>query len=162
MACPTCGNSILFGGIKDGKNKYCSKRCYEADEVGRHARELPSVNVEMFANEIHSGLCPKCNGTGPIDIHKSYSIYSIILYTSWKTNEHLICKKCASKQQATDLVGSFLLGWWGFPFGLIVTPIQILMNVVAMFQTPGRYGPTKELLERSRLIMAVEQINSNA
>jgi len=162
MLCPTCGNQIIFGGIKDGEIRYCGKKCYEADEIGRYARELPSRAVEMFAREIHSGPCPKCDGNGPVDIHNSYSVYSIILYTSWKTDEHLICKKCALKQQATDLVGSFLLGWWGFPFGLIVTPIQILMNVAAMFQTPGSDGPSQNLLEKSRRIIAARQIEPDA
>lgn len=154
MACPTCGNSILFGGIKDGKKKYCSKRCYEADEINRVATTIPENDVEALAQNIHKGHCPKCNGTGPIDIHKSYSVYSILIYTKWQTNEHLLCKKCASKQQATDLVGSLLLGWWGIPFGLIVTPIIILMNTVAMFQDPGIKGPTKALNHRSRSILA--------
>lgn len=49
---------------------------------------------------------------------------------------------------------SLLLGWWGIPFGLIVTPIIILMNTVAMFQDPGIKGPTKALNHRSRSILA--------
>ncbi len=158
MACPTCGNSILFGGIKDGKKKYCSKKCYEADEIGRVAETIPDMVVEAFALNLHKGFCPKCNEEGPVDIHKSHSVYSIVLYTKWQTDEHVLCKKCASKQQTTDLVGSLLLGWWGVPFGLIVTPIIIFMNIVAMFQNPGANGPTEALRRRSRLMLASQQM----
>ena len=160
MACPTCGNSILFGGIKERDKKYCSKRCYEADEINRVAGEIPDAIAEELSAEIHQGSCPKCGGAGPVDVHKSYSVYSAVLYTSWKTSEHLVCKKCAAKQQATDLVGSLLLGWWGIPFGLILTPIQVIRNIVAMFQTPGRNGPTKALKQRSRVLLAAQQMKN--
>ncbi len=154
MACPTCGNSVLFGGIKDGKRRYCSKKCYEVDEINRVAESIPDDKAKELAIQIYLGNCPKCNGLGPVDIHNSYSVYSVILYTSWKTNEHLVCKKCATKKQATDLVGSLLLGWWGFPFGLIFTPVQIIRNIIAMMIRKGERGPTKELLQRSKLILA--------
>ena len=157
MACPTCGNSILFGGIKEGKKKYCSKKCYEADEINRAAAAIPEIAVVAFSQKIHRGECPKCNGAGPIDIHKSYSVYSVLFYTKWETNEHVLCKKCASKQQKIDLTGSLLLGWWGFPFGLIVTPIIALMNVVSMYQNPGVNGPTSTLMSHSRFTIAVQQ-----
>ena len=160
MACPTCGSSILFGGIRDGKKKYCSKKCYEADEINRVAATIPDEAVEVFSNNLHHGHCPKCNGAGPIDIHKSYSVYSVLIYTKWQTNEHILCKGCASKQQTTDLVGSLLLGWWGFPFGLIVTPIITIMNVAAMFQNPGIKGPSRALKLRSRSILAAQQMEN--
>ncbi len=156
MACPTCGLSVLFGGVKEGGKKYCSKKCYEADEVGRFARELPLEEVEAVAQQIHSGLCPKCTGEGPIDVHISYSVYSYLLNTVWKTNRHVLCRGCALRQQAVDFVGSLLLGWWGIPFGLLATPVILLLNIVAMFQSPGRNGPTKKLLEESRTIIAEE------
>ena len=157
MACPTCGSVVIFGGIKNGPDRYCSQKCYESGEIGRSAQDLPLEVVETFARELNRGPCPKCDGPGPVDVHKSYSVYSIIFYTSWKTSQHLMCKSCALKQQAVDLAGSMLLGWWGLPFGLIVTPIQILANVVAMVQTPGRDGPTKNLMEKSRLMIAAQQ-----
>lgn len=158
MACPTCGNSVLFGGIKDGKRRYCSKRCYEADEINRVADTIPdSVSDELSLN-INQGNCPKCGGPGPVDLHKSYSVYSFILITKWSTNEHLLCVSCARKQQATDLLGSLLLGWWGIPFGLIVTPIMIISNVVSMFQNPGEDGPSKALKKRSKLLLAKQQL----
>jgi hypothetical protein len=31
--CPTCGKTILFGGMSKGDKRYCSKACYESDPV---------------------------------------------------------------------------------------------------------------------------------
>jgi hypothetical protein len=154
MACPTCGTSVLFGGVKVGNKRYCSKKCYEADEINRVAAQIPNEQVEQLAHELRNGSCPKCKGLGPIDIHKSHSVYSFIIYTKYETRAHLLCKKCATKQQTTDLIGSLLLGWWGIPFGLIITPIQIIRNIISMSQNPGINGPSDDLKQRARLILA--------
>ena len=162
MACPTCGTSVLFGGVKDGKRRYCSKKCYETDEINRAAEQIPNEHVEQLANDLHSGTCPKCEKHGPIDIHKSHCVYSVILYTKSETLEHLLCKKCATKQQAIDLIASLLLGWWGIPFGIIITPIQIIKNVISMCQNPGLNGPSDDLKQRARLILASNAMGEKA
>lgn len=160
MACPTCGLSVLFGGVKDGDKKYCSKKCYEADDVNRVAKEIPNEAVVKLTEKIRNDRCPECQGPGPVDVHKSYSIYSIILFTSYKTNEHIVCRGCAKKKQLLDLLSSTLFGWWGIPFGLIVTPIQILKNIIAFFRNPGQNMPTDLMTQRIRQVLAAEKIES--
>jgi hypothetical protein len=162
MPCPSCGNSVLFGGVKDGNRRYCSKKCYQADEISRVAEAVPADTVAKLAKDLHGGKCPRCQSRGKIDIHKSYSVYSVVLYTKWQTHEHLLCKSCASRQQLTDLIGSSLLGWWGIPFGLIVTPVQIVKNLVALARNPATNGPSKSLQHRARLLLAARKINSAA
>jgi endogenous inhibitor of DNA gyrase (YacG/DUF329 family) len=158
MACPVCGNFVIFGGVKDGKQRYCSKKCYDADLVPREAQLVPQALAERFSMELSRGPCPKCQGEGPVDIHESHSVYSVILYTKWQTKKHLVCKRCASRQQALDLIGSFIAGWWGIPFGLIVTPCILIMNVVSMTRNPGLSGPSEALKERARLILAANKL----
>jgi hypothetical protein len=158
MACPTCGLSVLFGGVKDGDKKYCSKKCYEGDEINRVAKQIPLNEALEQTNRIRHGKCPLCQGNGPIDIHKSYSVYSIIFYTSYKTKEHIVCKDCAKKIQFKDLLSSSLLGWWGLPFGLIITPIQVTKNILALFSNPGQRKPTELLIQRSRQMLAAKQM----
>lgn len=162
MACPTCGLSVLFGGVKDGDKKYCSKKCYEADEINRIAKKIPNDTVITQTNKIRNGICPVCQGHGPIDVHKSYFIYSVIIYTSYKTNEHIVCKDCARKRQLSDLISSSILGWWGIPFGIIVTPIQIIKNIMAIFSHPGQSEPTELLTQRMRQMLAAKQMETNA
>ena len=158
MACPSCGLSVLFGGVKHNGAKYCSKKCFEADSTNRFALEIPDNEVEAFAKSIYMGSCPKCNGEGPIDVFKSYFVYSIILYTSYKTKEHVVCKSCAKKEQLKDLSLSAVVGWWGIPFGIIITPIMVLMNSVALLLNPAKKGPTKALFKQARFILAYEKL----
>ncbi len=158
MACPTCSKTILFGGIKEGDKKYCSKQCHEEGEINRIAESFSDQTIEVFSTEIYNGTCPECGGSGPIDVHKSYFVYSFLISTNYQTNENVLCKKCATKKQWGDLIRSFFVGWWGLPFGLIITPIMIIANIIAMFQNPHLKGPTKALNERSRLLLAAQQM----
>jgi len=162
MACPTCGKFVIFGGVKDGKQRYCSKQCYDADAVTREARLVPARLVDKFAKELSGESCPKCQGNGPIEIYESHSVYSIILITKWQTKMHLVCKSCAKKQQAVDFLGSLIAGWWGVPFGLIVTPCILVMNIMSMNKNPGANGPSDALKQRARLILAANKLAREA
>lgn len=159
MACPTCGVSVLFGGVKDGDKKYCSKNCYEADEINRLSKQIPEEAVVTLIDKIRNAPCPKCDGPGPIDVHRSYSIYSIILFTSYETNEHIVCLKCAKKKQLVNLLSSSLFGWWGVPFGIVVTPIQIVKNIIELFKKPGQNEPTDLMHKRVRQMLATKEFD---
>lgn len=54
-------------------------------------------------------------------------------------------RSCARKRQAGDALFSLVLGWWGFPWGLIMTPVQIGRNVVGMFRNVDSTGPSENL-----------------
>lgn len=161
MACPTCNKSILFGGKKFEGVRYCSKKCLEEDELGRLARKIPDHQVEQYAAEIMDSLCPVCESEHHLDVHKSYFVYSVILMTSWETKLHLSCKSCAAKKQRKDFFSSFLLGWWGVPFGLIMTPVQLVKNLTAMAKSPDRSEPSEDLKSHARQILALNAINNN-
>jgi hypothetical protein len=40
---------------------------------------------------------------------------------------------------------SAVLGWWGFPWGLILTPVQITRNVAGMCAGPDSSKPSDAL-----------------
>lgn len=159
MACPSCGTTVLFGGVKEGKKRYCSKQCHSDDVVFRLAETIPADQVDALAAEIHSGDCPKCGSDGPVDVHRSYSIYSLIYISSWRTKEHVVCKKCATKKQVTGLISSFFLGWWGVPFGLLMTPVMLVSNIAALFKNPGLNGPSEALRQSASVILANQQLH---
>jgi len=154
MACSTCGSSILFGGKKAGSRKYCSKKCLNADEVGRISDSVTDNQVDDLVVQIRGSACPSCKNEGGLEMFKSYFVYSVIILTSWKEKPELSCKPCAKKRQIKDLFASFFLGWWGIPFGLIVTPIILIMNGVALIVDPSKKHPSKAIKERARLLIA--------
>lgn len=152
--CACCGNTILFGGIRDGDFKFCSKKCQQQGQDLLVARQIPDEVVLEQAGEIHRGLCPECRGNGPVDVHTSYRVYSLLIFTSWTNRPHLCCKSCGTKKQLGDALISLLFGWWGFPWGLIMTPVQIAKNIAGIIKTPDPLAPSDELNKMTRMLIA--------
>ncbi len=48
-------------------------------------------------------------------------------------------------EQIKDALLSLFLGWWGFPWGVIVTLIQIIRNLVGMLNHPHSSQPSRKL-----------------
>jgi hypothetical protein len=153
MVCASCGKSILLGGIREGARTYCSRKCLEADEIGRLGAMIPARFVDAHATGIHGGSCPKCNGPGPVDVHPSYTVWSAVVFTKCRTREHIVCMECAGRRQRRDLLSCALLGWWGIPFGPLATPLQIARNVAALYADPGAGGPSDALREKVRRLL---------
>jgi len=155
-ACDTCGSTILFGGKKNGDSRYCSEKCMASGRVLESASRIPETLVRQKAAAIFEGTCPRCGGEGPVDVHYSHSIWSALITTSWKSTPHIACRTCATKKQALDALGSLLLGWWGIPYGILMTPVQVGRNVAGMFSRRSKgEGPSPELFQQVRLGLAM-------
>jgi hypothetical protein len=106
-------------------------------------------------HSIHQGRCPQCGGPGPVDIHTSYQVWSAIFFASWRKQQELCCKSCGVASQVGGVLFCLLLGWWGFPFGLIMTPVQIMRNLWAIFFGPDPRYPSKNLRKRVHATIAM-------
>jgi len=144
-ACANCRTTILFGGTKYGGRTYCNARCANADAQRVVAQEaIPPAVLAMQIAEVHDGPCPKCKREVCVDMYPAHFVWSAVVLTRMTSRSALLCRSCARKRQAGHLVGSMLLGWWGFPFGLIFTPIQIVRNIVEMSKRENP-NPSPEL-----------------
>jgi hypothetical protein len=114
-----------------------------------HSQPIESQAAENYIREqvriIHQGKCPKCNGHGPVDVHKSYWVWSALLFTRWGSSANICCRKCGRTEQLNAGLLSLVLGWWGFPWGLIMTPIQIIQNLVGLLGGPSDAQPSENL-----------------
>jgi hypothetical protein len=146
--CRWCGAGLLFVKVRDGADYYCNA---EHMAAGRALQTVSSSEVVNWMERVHRGACPKCGGDGPIDVHMSYQIYSLIFATSWKDLSNICCRKCGLKAQCIGLTVSLFLGWWGFPWGIAITPIQIVKNLWGMLVPPDREVPSKRLEAAARL-----------
>lgn len=97
--------------------------------------------------EVHRSNCPRCNGPGPLDVYKAHQVWSALVLTSWSSRPALSCKSCGTKRQIGALLLSGLFGWWGFPWGLVMTPVQIARNIAEMAGGP-KAGSPSALLEK--------------
>ena len=119
------------------------------------ADRLPQRAVDDAVEETHQGDCPLCQGPGPVDVHASHTIWSIIALTSWRSTPNVCCRSCGRQKQLSGLVTSGVFGWWGFPWGFIYTPIQIGKNVSGIFGGPDPEVPSEQLETMTRLELAI-------
>jgi len=151
--CDVCGSVIIFGGVRDGEFRFCSKKCQANSYLLKFAAQIPREVIQEHVRAIHAGPCPKCGATGPVDIHYSYSIYSLLIMTSWKTNQLIACNRCGLKAKLGNLVSSFFLGWWALA-GLFLTPVQIYKNIRSLMLSVDPYAPSDRLEKVVRLSLA--------
>jgi hypothetical protein len=154
--CGACGTTILFGGVKDGDLRFCNARCHARGGLVLLMRELPPDEVKRRTYEVHHGQCPVCQGAGPVDVHTSHQVWSAAIMTSWKNTPRISCRSCGVKSQMGNALFSLFLGWWGFPWGLIMTPVQITRNIVAAVRSRGIDGPSPDLERMVGMTMAAE------
>jgi hypothetical protein len=124
--------------------------CFSDDAIREHVALL------------HQGNCPRCQGPGPVDVHVSYRVWSAIHVTSWSSRPHLCCRRCARKAKLGDAIYSFLLGWWGVPFGLAVTPVQVLRNLGGLLSLTDSSRPSGALVRLVRTNLAREYLQEQA
>jgi hypothetical protein len=84
-------------------------------------------------------------------------VWSAFVLTRWTTTAQVSCRACATKSQLGGMLFSAVLGWWGFPWGLILTPVQITRNIVSM---STRGDPSKPSDQLRKLVMV--QIGAQA
>jgi len=148
--CAYCDTFILLGGKRDQTGRYCNERCQQAGNLLAVSGQIPQSEIDRQLQEIYHGNCPRCGSPGPVDVHKSHTVWSALVLTSWSSQPALSCKSCAKKRQLGAILFSSVFGWWGFPWGLGMTPLQIARNIgeLAGGPQPGRPSPLLEKLVR--------------
>jgi hypothetical protein len=163
-SCATCGTTIVFGGKKDGDQRFCDARCQGAATLARAAASIPDDAVREEANAIQRGPCPCCGRrNGPVDLHRTFRVHSALVVTSWSSRARISCRPCATRRRLLDTLYCAALGWWGLPWGLLMTPIQIVRNLAGLFgrDTPlGAASPA--LMQTVRLQLAASRPRSAA
>ncbi len=158
-SCAYCHATIILGGKRSGDLKFCNDQCLAAGEVLRSAGNIPAEAVEAHARKLLQGLCPQCQGAGPVEVFTAYRIWSALLMTSWRNEPHVCCRSCGTRHQLRSLLISVFLGWWGIPWGVILTPVQIVRNILGLLQRPDMNQPSRALESCARIELgAVEAI----
>jgi hypothetical protein len=143
--CSYCGSTIIMGGFRAGNQRYCNNNCRQNAYVLSVTKEIPPDVLNQKVENVWRGPCPKCRQPGPTDVHKVYRVWSALLLTRWTTKAQVSCRSCATKQQLVGAAFSLFFGWWGFPWGLILTPVQITRNLLAINRGPDHSRPSEGL-----------------
>jgi len=153
-ACAYCGSGIIFGGTREGALRYCNARCASRGNLLALSHQLPDSLIQEHLLKVHQGRCPKCGGPGPVDVYMFYRVWSALVITSWNNFQQICCRGCAVKSQLGSTLYCLLLGWWGFPFGLVMTPVQIVRNLGAAVRSPDPSRPSEKLERLVRVNVA--------
>jgi len=159
--CGYCGTTILFGGVREGGAQYCNRKCHQNAYVLRVAQQVPADVLERQTEEVFRGNCPKCRGLGPIDVHKVHRVWSALLLTSWSSSQQVSCRSCGTKSQMGGILYSGLLGWWGFPWGLVMTPVQIARNIAGMCNRNSS-APSPELRKLVQVTLGLKMLQAQS
>lgn len=160
--CSYCSGTIVFGGEREGELRFCNKNCLENGRVIIAAEQVPLDLVEDWAAKIHQGNCPKCNGSGPVDVQTSYTVWSFFILSSWNSKAEVCCNTCGYKKKTWGLISSMVLGWWGFPWGIIMTPIQVIRNIIGFFKGANQEGASDQLKQIAKLQIAQQALEQNS
>ena len=79
--CGYCGSSIVIGGVKAGDQRFCNDKCRRGAALLSLTRNIPADVLERRVEEIWRGNCPKCSGLGPVDVHRFYEVWSMLVDT---------------------------------------------------------------------------------
>ena len=52
-----------------------------------------------------------------------------------------------------------VLGWWGIPWGFILTPVQIGRNIYGIIKGPDPMAPSEGLEKAVRVILAAQAVS---
>lgn len=159
-SCAYCNSFILFGGARAGTLRFCNDTCQSKGQLAQTAMAMPQAEVAQNMWQLHRSQCPECSGPGPVDVHTSYRVHSYIVGTQWTSRPHVCCAGCGTKKQLLDIGYSGLLGWWGFPWGFLMTPVQILRNIVGLVRKPDSEKPSAALEKVVRYRLAGQVISS--
>lgn len=65
------------------------------------------------------------------EVVRYFMCWSVIVMTSWKTTDYFLK---GTEGQTRALIAStavtLLAGWWGIPFGIVLTPFYLIRNVI--------------------------------
>jgi hypothetical protein len=153
--CDYCNKNFNFFGVSENGYTYCSGKCKDqAQALLKCLDRFNRQEIDAYIERVHSGPCKQCGQSRPVDFYQSYRVFSVIIFTRWTTHNHFVCRPCARNEQLKSLAYSALLGWWGFPFGLILTPIQIIRNIVGLAGSSDGSRPSVRLQNLLRLNLA--------
>ncbi len=150
-SCDRCGEFILFGGVREGDRRYCGPECAAGGFLAARIAALPASEIEERVRRVHRGQCPRCSGAGPVDVHTSHWVYSVVAMTRYGRRSQVCCRGCGRKAQFKDGLFSLLFGWWGIPHGLALTPVQLLRDFGAFVGISGPRADTPSALLRNQI-----------
>lgn len=99
-----------------------------------------------------ASVCPIC-GVRPVEVAKeAWVIRGLLVFSKFGSQTFIGCSDCVNKQVRGNLLSSFVLGWWCFPWGLL-TPFVVIQNLHLLFAPKETF---RHKLEETLLLAGVK------
>ena len=158
--CDYCGNSAKHKPTFDNGQRFCSKKCLQAARLSEVAVDLTRIEIEQMAGKIRSGTCPVCSEiSSPVEVRFYYTVMSFIVLTRYTKKSRICCLNCGRKENWKAFLSTFFLGWWGFPWGVLMTPAYLIANLGEMFEKRKVGEPSEDLLREAKFRLALSAQN---
>lgn len=89
-------------------------------------RSSKTENREANVPDLRCVACGRKNHS--IRLTQMSYVISLFVFTKRKGSSGLWCERCRASASAKYSLISALFGWWGFPWGLIYTPVALYTN----------------------------------
>jgi hypothetical protein len=132
---------MVYGRIKPESLDSFDHLKSEAEDFFKKKIAVPEKNsaiqytakdIEGYVKLIQELPCPVCGSTlQKLNATTAYTVKSFILFTFLQKKTIVACHACLNKKSNKAIITTALLGWWGFPWGLIKTPQYIYLNIKA-------------------------------
>jgi hypothetical protein len=99
--------------------------------IEAQTKELTESELTELKSKIANLPCPDCGAKNtPLIGTLIRTVKSFIVLTSYKKVPVITCETCANKRRKNAMISTFLLGWWGIPFGIFRTPIALIQTLI--------------------------------
>ena len=86
--------------------------------------------LDTYCDLIGELSCPSCGSTTErLNATMTGEVMSFVFFTTYNKKIKVACPPCLDKANNNALTKTAILGWWGFPWGIIRTPQAIALNV---------------------------------
>lgn len=100
--------------------------------IDAQSEELTPELINELKGKLIGVNCPSCGESneklmgGVIKKVRSY-----LIVTTYEERPIIVCPNCLTAKRKKEILKTSLLGWWGFPWGLLYrTPKTIIMHIV--------------------------------
>lgn len=121
--------------------------------IDAQKKELTEYEVYELVDKIKRLDCPICAKSNQELLGgKIRKVRSFLIMTHYETRPIIACKTCVKKERKNQLIKNSILGWWGFPSGLLYRTPQAIMG---HFSDNGK---EKEISESILIEFAIQNI----
>lgn len=86
--------------------------------------------VDAYCDIVSNLSCPSCgNTTARLNATITGEVMSFVFFTTYNKKIKVACPHCLDKANNNALTKTAILGWWGFPWGIIRTSQAIALNL---------------------------------